>query len=644
MTRLYFYAGRLRSKVILALLVSLFFGGVLDMAGFRSLLCLPREELYRQTILALALDAAVFTFLGLYAWVTLRSVAVLLCHVRDYGSPLNQEGARQTALCFPLFFTIATSGGNLLAITLGVIINVIFFRLKPGLAIGMALGAAAIAFVTCTFLYFFVRTVLRPITAHFRHEDVPDGIRISIRGKVALTFFFLALAASIPTAMVGLSRLRIAQHEVHARNQEHLAEVLAHGEPTSLRPESSPQVMAPVRSSGGGQNRLAASLERRTFTSPSQHGVNHLEAFFAASPRSDYAVLGGLVFFLVVLAGYIGWSLGGSISRDVVLVTGRIAAMAQADAEAEKKGISALVPCAPQFSDLQQLADGVNNLLVRMTEINMAHFIAVEKTLATDRVKMQFLANVSHDLRNPLNSILGFSELLLRDMSGQAKEGQRQQVEIIHRSGKDLLRLINEVLDSANLEAGRITLQREESLPAEIVNHTLMEIRRHKVHKGIQIETELQAGLPPIFVDSYRLCQALDYLICFCIESMDQGKVVIQVKTKSLGRMGRMGRKSLNESAASRKQQDGNVLQIRIADTSPGLARDELEQLFAGFRRRPRHRDLGLSLPLAKALIEMHEGKLHVQSDPGLGTTFFVDIPLPQRKVLARLRPNTTRC
>jgi signal transduction histidine kinase len=354
---------------------------------------------------------------------------------------------------------------------------------------------------------------------------------------------------------------------------------------------------------------------------PPGHAASHVEVSGVRDESTGDGSLALLVLSMLALSLGVGRLLGRNLALDVELVTSRIEAMAEPDAGPR---VRPLIAGIPQFSDLRALAAAVNELLVRITEIHVTHFVAIEKTLAADRVKMQFLANVSHDLRSPLNAILGFSELLLRE---GAKLGARAHttVSTIHRAGGELLRLIDEVLDIAKLEAGRISLQREDSLPALILNQAIQEVSRSGLRVGVHISAELQAGLPLAWVDPHRLQQAIEHILRFCGEQLERGEISVRVRTETL-------RQPTPEGCRK-------MLLVRIADAGRGIEEEDLARLFVGFRRKPGVRGLGLGLPLARAMIEMHGGTLQVFSVPGVGTTFAADIPVMQRKSVGRLRP-----
>jgi len=624
MTRLYFHAGRLRLRVLLVLALCVGLGMTAVMAGFRSVLGIPASMLRTQLLVVGGVCVVLFAGLATYSWLCLRPVVALLRRIRDLGMvhPTTEDAAQRAALRFPLEVTVVALGSTIAAIVLVLIADFMLSRLQPVLLLGMGLGALAVTLVATAFLYVAARALLRPITAHFRHEEVPPGIRVSIHTKVTAAILALALAAVIPTTMVAESRVRSIQGRTHEQDQQRLAEALAYGA-TALDPEALRLMVATLRLSGNARVRFTDTSGPTASPLPTQHAGSYVEVLADRELSTGPGLLVIAVLFALALAIYVGRTLGHSLSQDITAISDRVAALAHPWSEGGI--VRPLAPAAPQFADVRRLAAAVNNLLQRVAQVNVTHFVAIEKTIAADRVKMQFLANVSHDLRSPLNSILGFSELLLRDQEATISGRTRQAVTLIHAAGTELLRLIDEVLDSAKLEAGRITLHREDSLPAELVTQALKDVQRSGLPEGVSIRTELQAGLPMVWVDTHRSAQAIEHLVRHAIEAVGkQGDVVVRVRAESVD----------HEVAPGTRR----VLQIRIADTSRGLEGDEVGRLFVGFRRRPGRCGLGLGLPLAKAFIELHNGTLQVFSTSGVGTTFVVDIPLIQKKALGRLR------
>ncbi|MBK5304003.1 MULTISPECIES: ATP-binding protein [Gammaproteobacteria] len=229
---------------------------------------------------------------------------------------------------------------------------------------------------------------------------------------------------------------------------------------------------------------------------------------------------------------------------------------------------------------------------------------AREEAERASRAKSEFLSRMSHELRTPLNSILGFAQLLDMD----SPKGQRAQIGHILRAGQHLLTLINEVLDIAKIEAGRLPLNVEAVPLAVVLQEALTLVSPMACDAGIQlVELPMLAADSGIVADRQRLVQVLLNLLSNAIKyNRPQGQVHIEVR----------------------------VIQQRIAvsvcDTGKGIAAERLEQLFKPFERLetdPNVEGTGLGLALSKSLLEMMNGSLTVKSQPGAGSSFTLELP-----------------
>jgi signal transduction histidine kinase len=624
-TRLYFQTGRIRVRMILVVLACLIGFGLANIGAYWAFFDLSREQLVDQILLFSVMLSLIAVLLSGYIWTYLKPVAAMLTRLQNegLGSAGEDEAARRAALRFPLTF----AGVALIASVVGVVAGLVLDATVMGfpLPFAVTLGIATIteAAAVCAFIYVAARNMMRPIIAHFRHEEVPSGVRVAIRSKVSFAIILLSLLASIPTALIFSGRLTTIESRSSSLSRIHLAEAVAHGA-SALSSEDLSQAAAAARLQGDARILFTDTDSPAAAPLPPGHGRAYVTVAGSPPRRGTRLTLLVLVVLLLGLSTFVGRQLGDNLSHDVRLVSNRLRVLAEAGQEDRQK-IKPLLAEAPQFSDLRQLADAVNALLDRFVELTVTQFLAIEKTLEADQVKTQFLANVSHDLRSPLNSVLGFSELLLRLSGEDLNDKQKEQLATINRCGGELLLLINAVLDTAKIQAGRVSLSREDSLPAELLSKALDEVRRRRaIPDSVQIETELQAGMQAVMVDPHRLIQAMSLIISFCVESMDQGRIVVQLRAQKVRGAGR---------------EERQVLRFRVATTSGGLVESEVKRLFAGFQRKPGQRGLGLGLPLAKAFIEMHDGELNLHSNPRIGTTFTAEIPIIQQKVLARLLP-----
>jgi signal transduction histidine kinase len=618
MTRLYYSAGRLRLKLILWIAACAAFFGLVETAATQRFLGLPSAQAGHLSLLVAAGAALLFVALSVFSWLTLRPTARLLHELRDTGATTQQreDPARFASLRFPLLLCGTALGAGVVLIAIAGVLSVRVIHASSELTAGLALSSMATLLLACAFLYVVSRHLIRPITLHFRHEDVPRGVRVSIRSKVLLAVVVTTLGSSLPTAFICARRVVLVREDAERQQLQHLAEVLAYSG-TAINPDQLGELLASISLP---RIRLRLSDQPGPTASPLPGGqaAAYLTAIGEAPPETDHLLLAIVVVIGLALASLAGVLIGSSLARDVARVAARVAAIARPAGEQQH---APLVAGIAQLSDVRRLGAAVNALLGRTAQIHVANFVAIERTLAANKLKMQFLANVSHDLRSPLNSILGFSELLLRDLPPDAEDRRRRVLGSIQRAGGDLLRLIDEVLDSAKLEAGRFVLQREDSLPAAVVRQSVQELQRQGIPEGIRLETELQAGLPTVWVDPQRLSQAILYLLRFCVDTAGEGEIYVRVTTQSL---------TQEHPSGARK-----LLLIRIS--SPAQLGEDRD-LFEGFRRRPGLRGLGLGLPLAKAILELHDGSLSVHSVPHVGTTFAADLPVLHKKVLGRLR------
>jgi signal transduction histidine kinase len=223
--------------------------------------------------------------------------------------------------------------------------------------------------------------------------------------------------------------------------------------------------------------------------------------------------------------------------------------------------------------------------------------------------KSRFVANMSHELRTPLNSIIGFSELLGENLEGQHKEFAGYIVE----SGHHLLTLINDILDLSTIEAGRINLRGEWVALDALIGTVAETIHPLAKKRGIKLRFDVQPGLPEIFVDPTRFKQVLYNLLSNGIKFTAPGGSV------------RLGTRLTADRVS-----------IDVEDTGIGISAANLPRLFQEFERIEPESDgagskaegTGLGLALSKRLIELHGGRITVESHAGKGSTFTVEVAL----------------
>jgi GAF domain-containing protein len=228
---------------------------------------------------------------------------------------------------------------------------------------------------------------------------------------------------------------------------------------------------------------------------------------------------------------------------------------------------------------------------------------------AANRHKSEFLANMSHELRTPLNAIIGFSEVLQERMFGELNEKQAEYTDDILTSGRHLLSLINEILDLSKVEAGRMELEVATfDLPLAIDNARTF-VRERAVKHGINLDVTVDEQLGDFTGDERKIKQILLNLLSNAVKFTPEG--------------GRIGIKA--------RQADGSV-EISVSDTGIGIAPEDQPKIFEEFRQvgsdyAHKKEGTGLGLTLAKKFVELHGGKIWVESEIGKGSTFSFTLP-----------------
>ncbi len=228
---------------------------------------------------------------------------------------------------------------------------------------------------------------------------------------------------------------------------------------------------------------------------------------------------------------------------------------------------------------------------------------------AASRHKSEFLANMSHELRTPLNAILGFSQVLQQKLFGDLNAKQEEYLEDIHSSGNHLLSLINDVLDLSKVEAGQIELEPAPFSLREALERGVVMVRERATQSGIQLGLRLDPEVEVVTGDERRIRQVIFNLLSNAVKFTPAG-----------GRI---------DVASARV---GGHVEIAVSDTGPGIAPEDLERIFEEFQQTEagiRQREgTGLGLALSKRLVELHGGRIWVESRSGKGSRFVFTLPI----------------
>ncbi len=250
--------------------------------------------------------------------------------------------------------------------------------------------------------------------------------------------------------------------------------------------------------------------------------------------------------------------------------------------------------------------------------IDVTDSIRIERALrernealeAAEVSKSRFLESVSYALRTPLNTIMGFDELLMKPYFGELNSRQREYAEGIFESSNHLLVLIDDILDLASIEAGQMELTKTRIDIRATLAGVLRETRRKVARRGLRCTVECDRDIGPMVVDERRIAEVLRDLMDNAIMFTPSGGVI-----------------------AIGARREGDEVALWIADTGPGVGADQVEAAFGPFRhgapRQGHEPGVGLGLSLAKSFIELHGGRFEIESEPGRGTRVSCTIPCP---------------
>ena len=321
--------------------------------------------------------------------------------------------------------------------------------------------------------------------------------------------------------------------------------------------------------------------------------VSVIEASGNAYRNSQTIVIAfalGAIALALVLGRTISWSLVGPIRKS----TRRWARSLPATSPVASR--SAIATSSGALgANVNRMSEQLGNLYQQL-ETASAH-------------KSAFLASMSHELRTPLNAILGYTELLVDGIYGELAQRPLGVLERVHENSRNLLALINDVLDLAKIEAGQLSLHFEPYRIGTVAESVVETMRPLATGKQLSLDISLDADMPQGYGDPLRLRQVLINLVGNAIKFTEEGSVALDVMSV------------------------GDHFRIDVRDTGPGIAPEDQDRIFDKFQQvetlsTRQKGGTGLGLAISREIILMHGGSLSLTSQPGCGSTFRIEVPI----------------
>jgi signal transduction histidine kinase len=324
--------------------------------------------------------------------------------------------------------------------------------------------------------------------------------------------------------------------------------------------------------------------------------------------RHAFYLMGGLVIASLLLALLLGFVTSWSFILPVRKAQSFLGRVAKGDFST-----TVTVDNRDEFGELAAQMNRMSAELHRLYEEQQAGARQLEmvntQLARASQAKSEFLANMSHELRTPMNAILGFTEMILDEIYGEVPPDIQGPIRDVRTCGQQLLRLINDVLDLSKIEAGRMELSLTDYSVQEVVETARTSLRSLAAEKGLDFTADVQPDVPLAYGDGKRITQCLTNLVGNALKFTKQGRVAISARL------------------------DGDGVVYSVSDTGIGIPADQLDHIFGEFRQvdasiSREFGGTGLGLSITKTFVELHGGRIWVESEPGRGSTFHFAIPL----------------
>jgi signal transduction histidine kinase len=250
-----------------------------------------------------------------------------------------------------------------------------------------------------------------------------------------------------------------------------------------------------------------------------------------------------------------------------------------------------------------------------------------------DQLKSEFLANIGHELRTPLNSIIGFTELILQGYSGPLSSEQRRQLTMVLNSGNHLLKVLNDVIEVSLLNTGQIVLKNEQVPITALVQEVLHELRSNAEEKHLRLITNIEKDLPSCHCSHEKVKLILYNLVDNAIKFSSSGDIAVSVFSASSLSHDDWRKRYVPDHSNS----GGNYLLVSVQDQGIGIQQKNFDILFDEFRQvdgslTREYNGTGLGLAISKKLVELYGGRIWLESQIAVGSTFYFTVPLSNKK------------
>ncbi len=305
-----------------------------------------------------------------------------------------------------------------------------------------------------------------------------------------------------------------------------------------------------------------------------------------------------------VISGLLGWA---SMQAVLTVTEWALYSFRQAD--------NRLRETQDHRGQLAHVVKELDSANIRLERLNNMLVVARAEAEEAKDARNRFALAISHELRTPLNFIISFSEIMVKSPATYAPlsrwpQGLYDDIQEIYRSSKHLMRLVNDVLDLGQIENMRMNLIKEWISTAQIIGETTEMMQRAFDLKGITLRTEIEPDLPLVYVDRTRIRQVILNLVNNSLRFTDQGSVTLRLR-----------------------RSENDTLLVSVADTGTGIAQEDIHKIFEDFQQVSqdswrRREGTGLGIPISKRFIELHGGKMWVESELGKGTCFYFTLPV----------------